>query len=110
DDWEGSKEKQYRISPRIRNILTDMKSLFESVIVNGKDPLLGLFNIGNAQEEGTGESASPGLEVGPFRAQATYGSLTLDLTLEDPAALVQPMRILNPNDKYLTTNLPGPLS
>lgn len=104
DDWEGSKEKQYRISPRIRSVLSDMQSLFESVIVKGKEPLLELFHIEFAQGEGSGDAAEPaspqGAE-GPLRAQATYQSLTLDLTLEDPAALGQPIRLLNPGDKYL---------
>jgi hypothetical protein len=106
DDWEGSKEKQYRISPKIRTVVTDMESLFESVISKGKEPLLNLFQISFTHGQPNQPTATDGLPVeqdiaGPIRAQAEYKSLTLDLTVEDPSMLGQPMRLLNSQDKYL---------
>jgi hypothetical protein len=104
DDWEGSKEKQFRINPRIRVIVTDMQSFFESVVSKGKEPLLDLFNI--RFEQGQTQTASDGAKLpeaapGPVRVQATYRSLSLDLTVQEPTAFGRPMRILNSSDKYL---------
>ena len=103
DDWEGSKEKQYRINPRIRNVVNDMQSLFDEVIVKGKEPLLNLFQISFLRSEGATTPSVPPVEPanGPIRVQASYKSLTLDLAVDDATSLGQPLRILNPSDKYL---------
>ena len=101
DDWEGSKEKQYRVDPRIRTVIGDMQSLFENVIVKGKDPLLALFQI-NTLRGGSEAATTPSQAAsGPIRVSATYRNLSLDLAVDDATALGQPLRILNPNDKYL---------
>jgi hypothetical protein len=100
-DWEGSKERQYRISPIIKAVLADVQDFFDNRIAKGKEPLLALFNITFGREPATGsDPGSPPL-TGPITIPAAFKSLELSLTLDDPKTLDQPMRILNPSDKYL---------
>lgn len=100
-DWEGSKERQYRISPIIKAVLADAQDLFDTKVAKGKEPLLALFNITFGREQVTGGPAGSQPLTGPVTIPAVYKSLDLSLTLDDPKALDQPMRILNPSDKYL---------
>jgi hypothetical protein len=100
-DWEGSKEKQYRIDPIIKAVLADVQDLFDNKVSQGKEALLGLFDISFEHPEGNGAGEGGDALTGPLDLHAAYKSLDLTLTLDNPNTLDQPMRILNPMDKYL---------
>ncbi len=101
DDWEGSKEKQYRINPRIHALMGDMQSLFETVVSKGKEPLLELFQIRFNGGGGVTVPLSPGGRTSSIQAFAAFGKLDLDLAIGNPDDLNKPIRILNTSDKYL---------
>ncbi len=101
DDWEGSKEKQYLIDPRIHTLMGDMQSLFETVVSQGKEPLLGLFQIKFNGGGGAVVPAALESATGPIQAYAKFGNLDMELNVANPDDLNRPARILNTSDKYL---------
>lgn len=101
-DWEGPKRNAYGPNPKVRAVVTDMRDFYETKVSQGKEALLALFNITYAHGQvGTPEGGTVTPLKGPVQVTGSFKSLSLILNLDDPASLDQPMKLLNPSDKYL---------